>query len=352
MPSEWHTQSAVQLTWPHEDTDWRPYLADITSTYLCLVRAIAAYEPVIIAARDAESVCRLLSSELDGTLAARVVVYKCDNDDTWARDHGFITLLDSASDTGKARLMDFRFNGWGEKFPADKDNRINTTLYALGAFNGERCDADDFVLEGGSIESDGKGTILTTSQCLLAPHRNQPLTRHDIEWQLKERLGADRVLWLDHGTLEGDDTDGHVDTIVRMAPDDTLLYVGCDDEADSHYADFALLEQQLRALRTAEGNPYRLLRLPMPDAIYADGERLPATYANFLVVNGAVIVPTYAQEANDRKAMEVVSAAFNGYDVVGVDSRTIIRQHGSIHCLTMQYPEGVASFQGQCIRLV
>lgn len=352
MPSEWHTQSAVQLTWPHEDTDWRPYLADITATYLCLVRAIAAYEPVIIAARDAESVCRLLSSELDGTLAARVVVYKCDNDDTWARDHGFVTLLDSASDTGKARLMDFRFNGWGEKFPADKDNRINTTLHALGAFNGERCDADDFVLEGGSIESDGKGTILTTSQCLLAPHRNQPLTRHDIERQLVERLGADRVLWLDHGTLEGDDTDGHVDTIVRMAPDDTLLYVGCDDETDSHYADFALLEQQLRDLRTAEGKPYRLLRLPMPDAIYADGERLPATYANFLVVNGAVIVPTYAQEANDRKAMEVVSAAFNGYDVVGVDSRTIIRQHGSIHCLTMQYPEGVASFQGQCIRLV
>lgn len=352
MPSEWHTQSAVQLTWPHEDTDWRPYLADITSTYLCLVRAIAAYEPVIIAARDAESVCQLLSSELDGTLAARVVVYKCDNDDTWARDHGFITLLDSASDTGKARLMDFRFNGWGEKFPADKDNRINTTLYALGAFNGERCDADDFVLEGGSIESDGKGTILTTSQCLLAPHRNQPLTRHDIERQLVERLGADRVLWLDHGTLEGDDTDGHVDTIVRMAPDDTMLYVGCDDEADSHYADFALLEQQLRALRTAEGKPYRLLRLPMPDAIYADGERLPATYANFLVVNGAVIVPTYAQEANDRKAMEVASAAFKSYDVVGVDSRTIIRQHGSIHCLTMQYPEGVASFQGHCMRLV
>lgn len=351
MPSEWHRQSAVQLTWPHEDTDWRPYLAEITDTCVDIVRAVAMYEPVVIAARNPAEVCRLLGERLDSELASRVVVYECDNDDTWARDHAFITLLDAGSDTGKARLVDFRFNGWGGKFAASKDNRVSTTLYALGAFNGQYRDAGDFVLEGGSVESDGKGTILTTSQCLLAPHRNQPLTRHDIGRRLAAELGAGRVLWLDHGNLIGDDTDGHVDTIVRMAPGDTLVYVGCDDRSDPQYADFRALERQLRSLVTADGRPYRLLRLPMPDAIFDGDERLPATYANFLIVNGAVIVPVYGQEGKDREALDVVAEAFPGRDIVAVDSCTIIRQHGSIHCLTMQYPEGVASFGGKCMRV-
>ena len=206
------------------------------------------------------------------------------------------------------RLLDFRFNGWGKKFAADKDNLINRTLYARGVFGGERVDYDDFVLEGGSIESDGRGTVLTTS------------------------------VWLDHGNLVGDDTDGHIDTIVRLCPDNTLLYVGCDDENDPQYADLHALEQQLKVATDADGKPYRLLRLPMPDALYDDGDRLPATYANFLIINGAVIVPTYAQEENDARALALVAEAFPGYDIIGIDSRTIVRQHGSIHCLTMQYP--------------
>ena len=194
------------------------------------------------------------------------------------------------------------------------------------------------MLEGGSIESDGRGTVFTTSQCLLAPHRNQPLTREDIELKLKEYLRAERIVWLDHGNLTGDDTDGHIDTIVRIAPDNTLLYVACDDSGDEQYDDFRALENQLRDLRTIDGEPYRLLRLPMPDAIFDDGDRLPATYANFVITNGAVICPTYNQPAKDAQAMKIIGEAFPGREVIGIDACTVIRQHGSLHCLTMQYP--------------
>ena len=235
-------------------------------------------------------------------------------------------------------MLDFRFNGWGEKFAADKDNRINHTLYNKGVFSGERVDYDDFVLEGGSIESDGRGTVLTTSVCLMAPHRNQPMTQAEVEAVLKERLCARKIVWFDHGQLIGDDTDGHIDTIVRICPDNTLLYVGCDDENDPQYADLKALENQLKQAADADGKPYRLLKLPMPDALYDNGDRLPATYANFLIINGAVIVPTYNQESNDTRALELVAEAFPGYDIIGIDSQTIVRQHGSIHCLTMQYP--------------
>ena len=209
-----------------------------------------------------------------------------------------------------------------------------------GAFQAALENHTGFVLEGGSIESDGKGTIFTTSQCLLAPHRNQPFTQQDIEKQLLNFFHAKRIVWLDHGNLVGDDTDGHIDTIVRVAPHDTLLYVGCDDAEDEQYADFQALEKQLKGLLTYEGYPYRLLRLPMPDAIYDDDERLPATYANFLIINGAVIYPTYGQPEKDEEARRQIQLAFPDREIIGVDSRTIIRQHGSIHCLTMQLPEG------------
>ena len=238
--------------------------------------------------------------------------------------------------------LDFRFNGWGEKFEASWDNMIPLKLWALGSFlNVAKYENhQDFVLEGGSIESDGRGTVFTTSQCLLAPHRNQPLTKDEIERELKCRLHADRVVWLDHGTLTGDDTDGHIDTIVRYAPDDTLLYIRCDNPNDEQYNDFLALEQQLQQLRTIDGKPYRLLSLPMPDAIFeGQGERLPATYANFLVLNGAVLVPVYDQLENDAEALRVIQKAFPDREMVPIDARTIIRQHGSVHCLTMQIPD-------------
>ena len=339
LPAEWYTQSCVQLTWPHEDTDWRDYLDDITETFVQIAKAVAHYEPLVIAAKYPERVREVLAESLNDDEMARVSIYECDNNDTWARDHAFITLVSTIDASASCRLLDFRFNGWGEKFAADKDNRINRTLYDKGVFSGERVDYDDFVLEGGSIKSDGRGTVLTTSVCLMAPHRNQPMTQAEVETVLKERLCARKIVWFDYGQLIGDDTDGHIDTIVRVCPDNTLLYVGCDDENDPQYADLKALENQLQQATDADGRPYRLLKLPMPDALYDDGDRLPATYANFLIINGAVIVPTYNQEENDARALELVAEAFPGYDIIGIDSQTIVRQHGSIHCLTMQYPE-------------
>lgn len=258
------------------------------------------------------------------------------SNDTWARDHGFITLTD---DEGHHRLLDFCFNGWGEKFPADLDNAINRRLYDEGKLKGEYVDCLDFVLEGGSIESDGKGTVLTTTGCLLAPHRNQPLTKKQIEERLKRELHAERILWIDHGSLTGDDTDGHIDTLVRICPDDTLLYVGCDDPGDEQYEGLRLMEDQLKTFRTLDGRPYRLLKLPMPRPIHDGDDRLPATYANFLVINGAVLCPTYAQPDLDAKAITIIGKAFPGREMVGIDCRSIIKQHGSLHCCTMQFPK-------------
>ena len=323
------------LTWPHKDTDWAPMLSEITETYREIAREISHRERLLIVAPEGA--------------APGMLHVICPTNDTWARDHGFITLIDDLR-IDNLRLLDFKFNGWGEKFEADLDNAINRRLYDLGVVKGEYEDHLDFVLEGGSIESDGQGTIFTTTGCLLAPHRNQPLTKEQIEERLKDYLGAERVLWIDHGALTGDDTDGHIDTLVRIAPDDTLLYVGCDDPADEQYEELCLMEQQLRTFRTIDGRPYRLLRLPMPRPIYegtvvsgfpADADRLPATYANFLVINGAVLVPTYAQPDIDAEAMRIIGEAFHGRDIIGIDCRAIIRQHGSLHCCTMQFPKGV-----------
>lgn len=257
------------------------------------------------------------------------------SNDTWARDHGFISLVD---DQGGRRLLDFKFNGWGEKFPAELDNAINRRLYDEGKISGEYIDCLDFVLEGGSIESDGKGTVFTTSCCLLAPHRNQPMSKEQIEARLKQELCAERIIWIDHGHLTGDDTDGHIDTLVRVCPDNTLLYISCDDPEDEQYEDLRLMEEQLKTFRTLEGKPYRLVKLPMPRPILFEGERLPATYANFLVINGAVLCPTYDQPDLDAEALRLIGEAFPDREIVGIDCRSIIKQHGSLHCCTMQYP--------------
>ena len=317
LPAEWDPQWGVQLTWPHAKTDWAPILEEITATYQEMAREISKREQLL-------------------TVGPEGCMIQLDSDDTWARDHGFISLVD---DQGHCRLLDFCFNGWGEKFPASQDNALNRQLYTLGVIKGDYVDCLDFVLEGGSIESDGRGTVFTTTGCLLAPHRNQPLTKAEIEARLKRELCAERILWIDHGNLTGDDTDGHIDTLVRICPDDTLLYVGCDDPVDEQYAELKLMEEQLATFRTLEGKPYRLLKLPMPRAIYDGGDRLPATYANFLVVNGAVLCPTYAQPDLDAEALRLIGEAFPDREIVGIDCRSIIKQHGSLHCCTMQFPK-------------
>ena len=304
MQAEWERQSAVQLTWPHEHTDWAPILPEITAVYEQMAQEIRKRESLI-------------------------VVDDIPHNDTWARDHGFITVEENGTNV----LLDFCFNGWGEKFEAELDNQINRHLYDKGIVKGIYEDHLDFVLEGGSIESDGKGTVFTTTCCLMAPHRNQPFTQADIEVRLKEYLGAERIVWLNHGSLIGDDTDGHIDTLVRICPDDTILYTG----GDSDHPDLDLMEEELKALRTLDGRPYRLLKLPLPRPIYDDDYRLPATYANYLVINGAVMVPTYHQQDLDAEAMRMIGEAYPDREIIGIDCCAVIKQHGSLHCCTMQY---------------
>ena len=304
MQAEWERQSAVQLTWPHEHTDWAPILPEITAVYEQMAQEIRKRESLI-------------------------VVDDIPHNDTWARDHGFITVEDNGTNV----LLDFRFNGWGEKFEAELDNQINRHLHDKGIVKGVYEDHLNFVLEGGSIESDGKGTVFTTTCCLMAPHRNQPLTQADIEVRLKDYLGAERIVWLNHGSLIGDDTDGHIDTLVRICPDDTIIYTG----GDSDHPDLDLMEEELKALRTLDGKPYRLLKLPLPRPIYDDDYRLPATYANYLVINDAVLVPTYRQPDLDAEAMQMIGEAYPDREIVGIDCCAVIKQHGSLHCCTMQY---------------
>lgn len=334
LPAEWHRQQMVQLTWPHEGTDWNYMLAEVEACFLEIAKAISKRERVLVVAPDTDAVGKQF--EEAGARMQNITLFQCETNDTWARDHAFITLLGD----NVPHYVDFCFNGWGRKFEASLDNAINGKLYDAGIVKGEYEDCTSLVLEGGSIESDGKGTILTTSQCLLAPHRNQPMERDDIEKCLKRMLHADRVLWLDYGNLIGDDTDGHVDTIARLAPNDTIVYMQCTDKNDAQHDDLNEMERQISELRTAEGKPYRMLALPSPSPIHdEEGERLPATYANFLVINGAVLYPTYAQPENDAKAAEVLKEAFPSLEIVGIDCRALIKQHGSLHCVTMQYPD-------------
>ena len=340
LPAEWNSQWGVQLTWPHEDTDWLPILNEVTECYLNMSQAIASRENLLVVTPHPARVRALLESRLSSEEMGRVSLCEMPTNDTWARDHAFLTVVSADG----AELLDFRFNGWGGKFEASLDNAINGRLAQTdpAPLQGRYVNCLDFELEGGSIETDGFGTLLTTSECLLNDNRNASLDQAHIEALLTERLGVTRFLWLDHGYLAGDDTDSHIDTLARLCPNDTILYVQCTDPADEHHAALQAMEAQLRTFRTADGKPYRLLPLPLPAAIHdEDGERLPATYANYLVMNQAVLYPTYAQPELDERAARTIREAFPDRDVVGVDCRALIRQHGSLHCATMQFPKGV-----------
>lgn len=330
LPAEWHPQSFIQLTWPHQDTDWSYMLDEVEECFLNLAREIASRQPLLLVAPE-------FPKALENFEFKENVFYvECPTNDTWARDHGFISLLNEQEEV---RLVDFCFNGWGMKFAACKDNLINSQLVKGSLLNGTYQNCRNFVLEGGSIESDGEGTLLTTSLCLLAPNRNDTLDKQEIEDYLKKSFNLKQVLWLDHGYLAGDDTDSHIDTLARLCPDHTICYVQCTDTEDEHYTELKKMEEQLKEFRTLDNEPFRLLGLPMPEAIFdEDEERLPATYANFLIMNDAVLYPTYDQPENDHKAACVLQEAFPGKEIVGVDCRALIKQHGSLHCVTMQYP--------------
>lgn len=334
LPAEWYKQSGVQLTWPHEGTDWAYMLDEVEACFVNIAREIAARQLLLIVTPNPEAVKAKIADVVN---MDNVRFFECATNDTWARDHGAITLMNNR----EPMLLDFKFNGWGLKFAADKDNLISSKAAVAEALNGTYINHLNFVLEGGSIESDGRGTLLTTSECLLSPNRNGEMSKEEIEIYLKRVFYLKQVLWLDHGYLAGDDTDSHIDTLARICPNDTIAYVACTDKDDEHYPALLRMEEQLKSFRTLEGQPYRLLPLPMADTIIDDGERLPATYANFLVINGAVLLPTYNQPENDANAKAVLQEAFPGYEIVSIDCCALIRQHGSLHCVTMQYPENV-----------
>ena len=335
LPAEWEPHGAVMLSWPHKDTDWAPVLDDAIDCFVEIAKAIAREETLIVVAPDVEEPRRVLDCE---KLPNRILYLTVPTNDTWARDFGPITV----ERDGNPVICDFKFNGWGLKFPADKDNLITRAMCNTGLLRGRYSNELSFVLEGGSIESDGQGTLMTTSQCLLSPNRNGAMSRDEIEEYLKSRFGLDRVLWLDYGALEGDDTDSHIDTLARLAPNDTILYVGTDDVTDSHYDELNKMKLQLQSFVTASGQPYNLIEPPLPDAVYdEEGNRLPATYANFLIMNHSILMPVYRQPQKDELAAQIIKIAFPDHQVVKIDCSVLIKQHGSLHCVTMQVPETI-----------
>lgn len=335
FPAEWESQSAVLIAWPHPETDWGPRLVDVEETYIALVAAITTFERAVICIADDDlqtyAEARLRSARVD---MDRVLFVAVEYDDTWLRDSGPITLK---SEDG-FRLLDFRFTGWGGKFEASRDDRLVEALVAQGVFANAEREQIDFALEGGGIETDGAGTLLTTWRCLHERHPDA--TREQLGAKLAGWLRQDRVLWLDHGYLEGDDTDAHIDTLARFAAPDAIVYQGCDDVIDTHYPELQAMAAELAALRTRDGRPYRLFALPWAKPIFDDGRRLAASYANFLIVDGAVLMPSYGDPA-DARAQEVMAEAFPGRVIVPVPCRPLIWQNGSLHCITMQLPAGL-----------
>lgn len=335
LPAEWEPQSCVQLTFPHADSDWAAMLDQVMPCFVEIAAAIARFQTVIVVCDSLERVRPLLA----GLPPERLYLVEIPSNDTWARDHGGITVLD---ENDQPLIWDFVFNGWGLKFPAHLDNLITGRMHTAGIFSDSSLRPGGIVLEGGGIESDGQDTLLTTSACLLSPNRNPHLDREQLEEILRTRFGMSRILWLEHGHLVGDDTDSHIDTLARFCDPQTIAYVQCTDPADEHYQDLEEMKRELEALRTSQGEPYRLVPLPWPDSCRAeDGHRLPATYANFLIINGAVLVPTYGLP-QDEGALRILADCFPKREIVGINCRPLIEQHGSLHCVTMQYPAALA----------
>lgn len=337
LPAEWEAQSAVLLAWPHADTDWAERLAEVETTYTALIAAIARFQIAIVCVAD--DAVQTRATDLLGAAAAdlrRIRFVQIAYDDTWLRDSGPITL----SDGKHFQLTDFRFTGWGGKFEASLDDQLVQGLIQREVFVPTAHRRIDWALEGGGIESDGAGTILTTWKCLSQRHPQQ--SRADMEQILLDGLEAQRVLWLDNGYLEGDDTDAHIDTLARFAPDNAIVYQDCDDRDDPHYAELNAMAEELAALRTRDGEPYRLHALPWPQPILDQGRRLAASYANYLIVNGAVLIPAYGDAADDEAA-RIIGLAHPGRSIVQVPCRPLIWQNGSLHCVTMQLPKGVVA---------
>ncbi|HKK15305.1 MAG TPA: agmatine deiminase family protein [Gammaproteobacteria bacterium] len=337
LPAEWEQQSGLMLTWPHPDTDWRSILDEVEAVFTSITRQTCPYQAVLISCCDAGH--KLHVQELlrnAGVDMAGCRFYIATSNDSWVRDHGPLTvIIDNAP-----VLLDFTFNGWGNKYSSDLDNHINRTLQCAGAFDNCPMHTLDFVLEGGSLETDGQGTLLTTTSCLLSSRRNGGYSQADIEAFLKNRLYLKRVIWIQHGHLQGDDTDGHIDTLVRFADPQTLLYVEAPAAENPNHASLEKMRQELQVLQQGDGRPYKLVALPCPVINNEKGQLLPASYANFVIINEAVLVPQYGVDDDDN-VMDIFRNCFPDRTIIAIDCRPLIRQFGSLHCVTMNLPQGV-----------
>lgn len=328
--AEWELDGPILMALPHGTTDWSYILEEAFQQYRLLIDAFVRHgERIFLLCPD----CKQAGESLKGCDLQNVNFIEVPTNDTWTRDYGpiFVDRHD------RIRAIDFGFNGWGLKFAADKDNLVNLSLrenglLPVGMYRNRR----EFILEGGSIETDGRGTLLTTSRCLLSENRNGGGTKAEIGRMLTEELGVDHILWLDYGALEGDDTDSHIDTLCRLAPENIILFTGCHDMEDSNFEGLLHMRAQLSMFRNSVGDPYNLVELPQPDPIYDDdGCRLPATYANYLVTPRALYMPVYGQPRNDELACRIIRIAFPDHEIVPVNCLTLIKQHGSLHCSTI-----------------
>jgi agmatine deiminase len=330
LPAEWEPQQALQLTWPRRDGAWGARFAEIEREFDALADAVAEWQPLLIACADADSAHRLRRR-----LGSAASVHVLPSNDVWVRDHGPIGVHAAGAD---AVLLDFRFDGWGGKYPADDDDRLCARLHAAGAYGARALHRLDWVLEGGSIDTDGAGTLLTTRECLLTRSRNPGRDQVWFEARFAELFGTRQVYWLDHGWLAGDDTDAHVDMLARFVAPGTLVHTACDDPADPHYPALRAMGEELAALRDASGRGVTCVPLPWPAACCdAAGERLPLSYANISFINGALLVPVYGVGA-DAAALSVYRDLLPDRQIIPVPARALIEQRGSIHCATQHLP--------------
>jgi len=318
--AEFEPQSYTQVIFPHQDTDWAEYLTEAQETFVNIINTIKKYQQCVVICDDIIQVRKYFVDDKN------IVFKQYKTDDTWARDCSAISVFND----GVLELLDFTFNGWGNKFEATKDNLLTRHINKEAI----RC---DFVLEGGGIDGNGKDLLLTTTHTMFNPNRNKNLTKEQITQKLQEYFGVKHILYLHNGYLAGDDTDSHIDTLARFVDRDKIVYVQCQDKNDEHFDALAKMEEEL--LMYAKQYNLKLFPLPMVPPIYYDNERLPATYANFLFVNGAILVPTYNVK-EDKIALEIFQKLFPTREVVGVDSLVLIRQHGSLHCVTMNFAKG------------
>ena len=334
MPAEWSPHQATWFSWPHNVDTWTDYLPAAERTLADAVAALAPGELVRINVKDAAHgyhVQKLLAGKV---APGRVQLHAFPTNDAWCRDHGaiFVTRAPGAGPTLKA--LDFGYNAWGGKYPPfDLDNGIPPRM---AAELGVPCETVPMILEGGSIEVNGRGTLLTTEQCLLNPNRNPALGRADIEARLRAHLGVRQIVWLGDGIV-GDDTDGHVDDLTRFVGDDVVVTAVEQDPADVNYEPLRENRERLAGVRLPDGRPLRVIDLPMPAPVWRGDARLPASYANFYVGNRVVLLPTFDCPA-DEEAAAILARCFPGRKIVSLDCRDVVVGLGTFHCLTQQVP--------------